>query len=283
MNKSSKTTGQFDAKPVGLRVAYYVIAFLLIVLAIGPALWLLNIALQPPRGVALSQVTPPSQWTLHNFKAAVQTGLLQPFFNSILVTVAQTVLNVLLAATCAYPLARMKFFGKDVLFILLLATLMVPEQVITIPLYVTVIDLGLADTLTGVILPFAVSAFGIYLCRQAFLSVPMELEEAARIDGASPLQTWWHVMLPLIRPTLATLAVFSMIGAWSNLLWPLIVLQSESKQTLPVAINQLLSVHADNVRYAYAAAVLALLPMILGYVFAQRWLERGMLAGAVKG
>jgi putative chitobiose transport system permease protein len=267
---------------LGVGAVTYVLAGLLVLLAVGPALWLVNISLQP-RQLGLDQLTPPGKWTLVNYAAALDVGLLTPFVNSVIVTSAQTLLNVLLAATCAYPLARMNFFGKNILFILLLGTLMVPEQVITIPLYVTVIDLGLADTLVGVVLPFAVSAFGIYLCRQAFLSVPLELEEAARIDGANALQTWWHVMLPLIRPTLATLAVFSMIGAWSNLLWPLIVLQSESKQTLPVAINQLLSVHVDNIRYAYAAAVLALIPMILGYIFAQRWLERGMLAGAVKG
>jgi len=265
-----------------LSLLYYIIAAMLVVLAVGPALWLVNVALQPI-SVGIGQVTPPSKYTLSNFTAALDTGLLRPFFNSILVTLAQTFLNVLLAATCAYPLARMRFRGRQTLFVLLLATLMVPEQVITIPLYVTVIDLGLADTLAGVVIPFAVSAFGIYMCRQAFLSVPLELEEAARIDGASPLRTWWHVMLPLSRPTLATLAVFSMIGAWSNLLWPLIVLQSDRHHTLPVAINQLLSVYADNVRLAYAASVLALLPMIAAYLLAQRYLERGMLAGAVKG
>lgn len=111
----------------------------------------------------------------------------------------------------------------------------------------------------------------------------MEMEEAARIDGAGALRTWWHVMLPITRPTLATLAVFSMIGAWSSLLWPLIVLQSEGKQTLPVAINQLLSVFGDNVRLAYAASVMALVPMVLVYVVMQKWLQRGILSGAVKG
>jgi putative chitobiose transport system permease protein len=111
----------------------------------------------------------------------------------------------------------------------------------------------------------------------------MDVEEACRIDGANALRIWWHVMLPLTRPTLATLAVFSVIGAWSNLLWPLIVLQDERKYTLPVAINQLLSVFGDNVRLAYAASLMALLPMLIAYGLSQRWLQRGMLAGAVKG
>ena len=252
------------------------------VLAVGPALWLLNVALQPA-DVGLSSLTPPSRWTLSNFAgAAAAGGIWRAMFNSFLVTAVQTALNVVLAALAAYPLARMRFRGRDTLFVLVLATLMVPEQVIVVPLFVTISDLHLYDTLVAVFLPFSVTAFGIYLCRQAFLGVPLALEEAARLDGADALRVWWHVMLPLIRPTLATLAVFSVIGAWSNLLWPLIVLQRDANMTLPVAINQLLSVFATNVRWAYAASVMALVPMVLVYLLMQRWLTRGLLAGAVK-
>lgn len=270
-------------RPLPLKLAYYAIAALLVLLAVGPALWLLNVALQPP-DVGLSQVTPPSRWTLDNFTgAAAAGGIWRPMLNSVIVTAVQTFLNVTLAALAAYPLARMKFRGRSTVFVLVLATLMVPEQVIVVPLFVTISDLGLYDTLIAVFLPFSVTAFGIYLCRQAFLGVPASLEEAARIDGADALRVWWHVMLPLIRPTLATLAVFSIIGAWSNLLWPLIVLQREQNATLPVAINLLLSVFATNIRYAYAASVMALVPMVVAYLFMQRWLTRGLLAGAVKG
>lgn len=288
-------------RPLPLVLAYYALGALLAALAILPALWLLNVALQP-KAIALSGLTPPAQATLDNFAGALglreagadldaagslalmwERGLLRPLVNSLLVTLAQAALNVLLAALAAYPLARMRFRGRGTLFVLVLATLMVPEQVITVPLFVTIVGLGLADTLAAVVLPFSVSAFGIYLCRQAFVSIPLDVEEAARIDGADALRTWWHVMLPLARPTLATLAVFSVIGAWSNLLWPLIVLQSPERYTLPVAINQLLSVFGDNVRYAYAASVLALIPMLLMYLAMQRWLQRGLLAGAVKG
>ncbi|MEL7237418.1 MAG: carbohydrate ABC transporter permease [Planctomycetota bacterium] len=279
-------------RPPWLKSLYYTAALLLILLAAGPAAWLANIALQPKEvetagatiQYALDDVTLPQHYTLDNARGALQTGnLWRPLVNSVLVTVGQTVCNVVLAALAAYPLARMKFRGRGALFVLILATLMVPEQVIVVPLFVTIIDLGLADTLLAVFLPFTVTAFGIYLCRQAFLSIPDELEEAARLDGASALRIWWHVMLPLARPTLATLAVFSIIGAWSNLLWPIIVLQSEEKFTLPVAISQLLSVFASEIRFAYAASLLALVPMVLMYVVMQRWLTRGILAGAVKG
>jgi putative chitobiose transport system permease protein len=203
--------------------------------------------------------------------------------NSVIVTSVQAASNVVLASLAAFPLARMNFRGRDTVFVLILATLMIPEQVVVVPLFSTVVKLGLYDTLAGVIIPFSVSAFGIYLCRQAFLSIPRELEEAAQIDGAGALRVWRHVMLPLAAPTLATLAVFSVIGAWSSLLWPLIVLQEQHNYTLPVALNQLLGVFASNARYAYAGSVLALVPMIVIYVAVQRWLQRGLLAGAVKG
>lgn len=296
-------------RPLALKVWYYAVAALLVALAVGPALWLANVAMQPTsvavNGVevsyGVSEITNPRDYTLANFAGAMnvasdasrdgpsrwqrawESGLLRPLMNSVIVTVLQCVLNVLLAALCAYPLARMTFRGRDLLFALILATLMVPEQVIVVPLFVTVVDMGLYDTLAAVIIPGAVSAFGVFLCRQAFLTIPLEMEEAARIDGAGALRIWWHVMLPLSRPTLATLAVFSMIGAWSNLLWPLIVLQDDRHQTLPVAIDQLLSVFGDNVRLAYAASVMALVPMVLVYIVMQKWLQRGLLSGAVKG
>lgn len=271
-----------NKRPTIQVIAYYTLAALLVLLAIGPALWLVNVALQPVT-IGVNRLTPPSEFTKANFRGALDQNLSRPFLNSVYVTLASTALNVTLAALAAYPLARMNFRGRSTIFVLLLATLMVPEQVIVIPLFVTIIDLNLADTLLAVFLPFSVSAFGIYLCRQAFLSIPAELEEAARVDGAGALRIWWSVMLPLARPTLATLAVFSMIGAWSNLLWPLIVLQDDRRYTLPVAITQLMSTFASNERYAYAASVLALIPIIVMYALLQKWLQRGLLAGAVKG
>lgn len=297
-----------NKRPTIIVVIYYLLGALLTVLAVGPALWLVNVAFQPTtvtrggRSVSydLAQITRPGEYTLDNFRGALNLpraavpitrqlraawdqGLLRPFVNSVCVTALQTFLNVLLAALCAYPLARMRFVGKDILFVMILMTLLVPEQVIVVPLFVTVASLNLYDTLLAVFLPFSVSALGIFLCREAFVAIPMDVEEAGRIDGANAMQLWWHVMIPLSRPTLATLAIFSIIGAWSNLLWPLIVLQDEHKYTLPVAINQLLGVFGDNVRYAYAASVLALVPMLLVYALTQRWLQRGLLVGAVKG
>jgi putative chitobiose transport system permease protein len=266
-----------------MSVGLYAAALLLVALAVGPAVWLVNVSLQPA-GVGINELTPVREMTGANYVGAWRDGnLWRPVLASVAVTVVQAFLNVVLAALAAYPLARMRFVGRDVVFVVVLVTLMIPEQVVMIPLFVLVAKMGLYDTLAAVVVPFAVSGFGIYLCRQAFMAIPREIEEAAEMDGAGSLAVWWHVMLPLARPTLATLGVFSVIGAWSNLLWPVMVLQSDSNMTLPVAVNQLLGVFATNIRYAYAGSVMALVPMVVVYLFAQRYLERGMMAGAVKG
>ncbi|MEM1072621.1 MAG: carbohydrate ABC transporter permease, partial [Planctomycetota bacterium] len=187
------------------------------------------------------------------------------------------------AALAAYPLARMRFRGRGTLFVVILATMMVPEQVIVVPMFTIVVGMGLYDTLLALVIPGSVSAFGIYLCRQAFLAIPTDMEEAARIDGASTFRIWLNVMLPLAAPTLATLAVFSVIGAWSDLLWPLVVLKSESNFTLPIKINELLGQFSTNIRLAYAASILALVPIVVFFFVAQRFLKPNIFAGAVKG
>lgn len=269
------------ARPIWMRVGIGLFAALLVVAAVGPALWLAAIAVQPP-GASLSN--PFAGFTLENFRVAWRDGQLgRPLLNSVIVTFVRAALNVLLAAMAAYPLARMRFRARNLCFVLLLCTMMIPEQVVLVPMFRIVVGMGLYDTLAATVLPFAVTAFGIFMCRQAFLSVPVSLEEAARIDGAGSLRIWWHVMLPLTAPTLATLALFSIIGAWSDLLWPLIVLQSQDKVTLPVAVNALMGTFSSNARAAYAGAVLALLPIILIFVVLQRFMKPEMFGGAVKG
>ncbi len=267
----------------------YALGFSLTLAAVGPALWLLVIAIQPAGSdmTTVSGALKPlleGRATLENFGAAWTTGgLSTPLVNSLLVTTARAATNVLIAALAAYPLARMKFRGRNTVFVLILATMMIPEQVLLTPMFRTVVGLGLYDTLIAAVIPFSVSAFGIYLCRQAFAAVPEELCEAAELDGAGHWRTFVHVMLPLAAPTLSTLALFSFLGAWSELLWPLIVLEARDHQTLPVAVNALLGQFSTNLRAAYAAAVLTLLPVLIVLVICQRFLRTEMFAGAVKG
>ena len=152
-----------------------------------------------------------------------------------------------------------------------------------IPLYTLVLKMGLVNSLAGVVLPFAVNAFGIFLMRQFYLGIPKELEDAAVVDGASPLRIWWHVLVPLSRPAIATLAVFTFVGAWSSFLWPLVVLQDREVYTLPVALASLTGAFSANFRYVAAGAVIAVVPVLLVYLVAQRAFVRGLMGGAVKG
>ena len=271
-------------RPLWLSGWLYAWAVLLAVLAVGPAVWLVMIALQPAGTDLLSLDGWKKGLTLANFKGAWEQGQLAgPLLNSVLVTGSRAFLNVFLAALAAYPLARMQFRGRGLILVVILATMMIPEQVIVVPMFQTIVSMGLVDSLVAVVIPFSVSAFGIFMCRQAFMAIPPSLEEAARIDGANSWQVWWNVMVPLSAPTLATLALFSVIGAWSELLWPLVVLQSQEQYTLPVAVNQLLGEFATNVRLAYAGSVLALIPIIVLFLMSQRFLKPEMFGGAVKG
>lgn len=271
-----------ERRPLWLSAWLYLAAALLVGIAVGPALWLVLTSVQPA-GYDLAKGGRIG-FTLEHIQRAFTDGrLLWPMVNSVVVSFVRAGLNVVLAALAAYPLARMTFRARGVVFVLILATMMVPEQVTVVPMFTAIVDLGLYDTLIAVIVPLAVTAFGIFLCRQAMLAVPRELEEAACIDGASSIQVWWHVMLPSIRPTLATLFAFSLIGAWSELLWPLIVLQSRGNFTLPVAVNELVGQFASSQRVYYAAAVVALVPILVAFMALQRLLKGGILDGAVKG
>ncbi|MFG0304996.1 MAG: carbohydrate ABC transporter permease [Phycisphaerales bacterium JB040] len=277
----------------------YAAAGVMVAIAVGPALWLVLGAFQPaggdignPIGSLVSGVevttdkgdTVTRRLSTANVAEAVEGGrLTRPLINSVIVTLARAGLCVVLAALAAYPLAVMRFPGRRLIFLVILATTMIPEQVVVVPMFKITAGLGLFDSLAGAILPFSVSAFGVFLCRQAFLAIPPDLEEAARIDGAHAGHIWWHVMLPLASPTLATLALFSIIGAWSDLLWPLVILQSEDNFTLPVAINQMLGLFSTNPRVSYAASVLALVPIVVVFVAMRRFLKPELLGGAVKG
>ncbi len=252
-----------------------------------PFLWLLLTALKGSEDVF---AFPPSLWPdkLHfeNFVEtwnAVRPSFGRYLFNSVIVSVITVTSNVLLASLAAYPLARKEFKGKTLVFILVLSTMMVPEQVIMIPLYNLTLHLGLVNTLAGVIVPFSVNAFGIFLMRQFYLAIPDELEDAAVMDGCSPLRIWWNVLLPLSRPAMATLAVFTFVGAWSNFLWPLVILQDRETFTLPVALAYLTGAFSANFKYVAAGSVIAIVPVLALYWVMQRYFIQGILAGGVKG
>ncbi|MFN6563258.1 MAG: carbohydrate ABC transporter permease [Nostoc sp. ChiSLP01] len=251
-----------------------------------PLLWLISTALKSPTENILQsppQLLPASP-TLDNFS---RVWLSLPFgqylYNSTLVSVLTVGLNLLFCALAAYPLARLSFVGRDWIFVAVVSTIMIPFQIVMIPLYILTVQLGLRNTYLGMIFPSLASAFGIFLLRQAFISVPKEIEEAARMDGSSELGLWWYVMLPAIRPALVTLAIFVFIGAWSDFLWPLIIIQDENLYTLPLGVAKLAGTFSLDWRLVAAGSVIAIAPVLLLFLFLQRYIVPTETGSGVKG
>ncbi len=261
-------------------------------ISLFPFLWLISTALKgtdenifeyPP-------VFFPKHITFENFAAAWnQIPFLTYFFNSFLVASFTVILNLILSSLAAYPLARMKFKGKNFLFCLVLSTIMIPFQAIMLPVYLIVLKLHLVDAYgyitgyLGLILPFAVNAFGIFLMRQAYISVPKEMEEAAFIDGCSVFNIWLKILIPMTAPALAVLAVFTFIGSWGEFLWPSIILTNKNLYTLPVGVNDLQGMFSANWRYIAAGSIISIIPIIIFFISMQKYIVSGQNDGAVKG
>jgi putative chitobiose transport system permease protein len=211
------------------------------------------------------------------------------FWNSLIVAGLTVVLNLVLSSLAAYPLARMQFGGKRVFFFSILATIMIPFQAIMLPVYLITLKLHLIDSVNnlmgylGLVMPFAVSAFGIFLMRQAFLKIPRELEEAAIIDGCNVFQVFRKVVIPMVKPTLAVLAVFTFIGSWGEFLWPSIMLTKDSMFTLPVGINNLQGIFSANWRLIAAGSIISTIPIIIFFLMMQKYFISGENDGAIKG
>ncbi len=251
-----------------------------------PLFWLISTSLKSPLEDVFSsglQIVPLHP-TLTNFRRVWQSYPFgQYLLNSTIIAGLTVILNLLFSALAAYPLARLDFVGRKIIFAAIVATLMIPFQIIMIPLYILIIQLGLKNSYLGVIFPSIASAFGIFLLRQAFASVPKELEEAGRMDGCSELDLWWSIMIPAIRPALTTLALFVFIGSWSDFLWPLIVLEDDKSYTLPLGVAKLASALDLDWRLIAAGSVISLVPVIAVFLFLQRYLVPTNIGSGIKG
>jgi multiple sugar transport system permease protein len=226
----------------------------------------------------------PSGIHWRNYPDALDAAPFGRFFlNSFLVTAASVAGNLVFCSLAGYAFARLRFFGRDVLFVLLLATLMVPFQVIMIPTFLIVHKLGLVNSLWALILPNLVTPFGIFLLRQFFRTLPIELEEAARIDGCSRLGVLLRVVLPLSMPALATLGIVTFLWTWNDFLWPLIVITSTDHSTVQLGLASFQGAHQPNWSLLMAGNMMALAPMLVVFVFAQRWFVQSIAASGVKG
>ncbi|MBD1823078.1 carbohydrate ABC transporter permease [Cyanobacteria bacterium FACHB-DQ100] len=256
------------------------------VLMLIPLVWLVSTSFKSPTE-DLFQFPPqfiPQQPTLENFVTVWQSN---PFgrylFNSTLVSALTVVLNLIFCSLAAYPLARLSFAGREIIFSAIVSTILIPFQIVMIPLYVLAVQLGLRNSYIGIIFPAIASAFGIFLLRQAFQGVPKELEEAARMDGCSELGIWWYVMLPSIRPALVTLAIFVFIGSWSDFLWPLLVLDRPELFTLPLGVANLAGTFTLDWRLIAAGSVISIVPILLFFLVMQRYIVPTEAGSGVKG
>jgi putative chitobiose transport system permease protein len=221
--------------------------------------------------------------TVNYYRVWTDVNLPRYITNSVIVAFSVVLLQLATCSLAAYPLAKMRFKGRDVAFYLILATIVFPDQLTLIPTFIMSVNLfGFADSLHGLVIPFGANAFGIFLLRQTYQSIPDEIIESARIDGASEIGIWWRILLPLIRPGLATLAIFSFVGSWNSFLWPLLMLRTESNFTLPIGLAFLEGAFTGNLRTVAAGVMVATVPIILVFLLFQRQFIKG-LSGAVKG
>lgn len=259
---------------------------LLALVVLLPLLWLVSTSLKGPAEDIFTSPPAllPSQPSLAAYgQLFAANPMLTYLRNSALVSALAVLANLLFCSLAAYPLARLRFRGRGLVLALVVATILIPFQVVMIPLYLLMVQLGLRNSLWALILPQAATAFGIFLLRQSFLGVPVELEEAARIDGCSPLGEWWNVMIPAARSDLITLAMFVFIGSWSDFLWPLIILDDPGLYTLPLGLQQLASSFSLDWRLVAAGSVVSILPVLLLFILLQRFILPNASGDAVKG
>ena len=226
----------------------------------------------------------PNSFEWNNYREVLQQAPFARWFvNTLIVTVIVVIGNLLFCSLAGYAFARIKFFGREVAFVLILATLMVPFQVIIIPEFLIVRRLGLIDSLGALIVPNLAGAFGIFLLRQFFRTLPIELEEAARIDGCSRLSVLFKIVLPLSGPALATLAVITFMWTWNDFLWPLITIYSANNMTIQLGLSTFQGAHASTTNLLMAASVLSTLPILILFFVAQRYFVRGIATSGLKG
>jgi multiple sugar transport system permease protein len=264
---------------------YHLVLMPLSLLFAAPLVWMLITSFMPDAEI---NAFPPRLWPSHidfdgYLKVLTEDSYPRWFGNTLLVTAVAVVSHLVLCSLAGYGFARLRFRGRGVAFVAIMATVMVPTQVLMIPTFLVFKNLGLIDTLAAAFLPWLATAFGVFLMRQFFLSLPRELEEAARIDGCNRLGVFFRVVLPLARPALATLAVFTFLGAWNDLIWPLIAINSEETYTLQVGLTTFAGARHTQWSALMAGNVLATFPLIVAFVVAQRHFIATMSFSGLKG
>lgn len=277
----SKTLRRGKVKRVSRKILIYALLIIVAVICAGPFAWVVSTSFKGNENLYALRFLPQDP-TFDNYIGVAEfLDLGRYMLNTVYITVAGILLDIVLASLCAYPLAKFDFYGKGFIVTLLLSTQILPTSANNIVNYLTISKLGIMGTLASVILPGAVGVFSIIFFRQAYMAVPNEMMEAARIDGASELQIWAKIMLPQTRAAVSTVVIFDFTAKWNSFLWPIIVLRPD-KYPIAAALNYLNGKFNYNFGYIMAATVISIIPVILVFcLFQKNYLN--VVAGSVKG
>ncbi|WP_085368341.1 carbohydrate ABC transporter permease [Leifsonia sp. NCR5] len=265
------------------KVSLYTAVILGALIMVFPFVWTIVTSISPGASLTSTPKLIPDNPSFAPYAELFQrVPFGQVIVNSLVIAVVSTVFQLVTSSMAAYVFARMPFRGRGAIFVLYLATMMIPFQVLIVPLFVEMKSLGLINTYAGAILPTVASAFGVFLLRQAISTVPYELDQAATLDGAGHFRVFFQIVLPLVRPALATLAVFGFLNTWNSFLWPLIILRDPLMQTLPVALSSLQGQYSTQWDVLMAGSVVSIIPMFALYLFAQKYIVQGVAGTGLK-
>ncbi len=266
------------------RILLYLVAAGIAVVTLAPLVWMVAASLMP---TGQANVFPPRfiphPFTLEHYAGVLtRMNLARALFNSAFLALSVTLLSTMVNSMAGYAFAKYRFRGRDPLFKLLISSMIIPAQVTMLPLFLMLNKLGAVNSYLGVIIPGLASIFGIFLIRQFALSIPDSTIEAARMDGAGDFRIYWSLVLPLCRPILITLAIFTFMGTWNDFLWPLIVMTDDSMYTLPVALANLSLEHVQDTELMMAGSVITIAPVLVIFAAAQKYYISGIMAGSTK-
>jgi len=255
------------------------------IVTVVPLLWMISASLMPQgEATAFPPRLVPSRVTFEHYRSLfTNLNLGRAFLNSMFVALVGTFTSLLFNSMAGYAFAKLRFGGRDRMFGLLVAAMVIPAQVAMLPLFLMLKSIGLVNTWLGVLIPYMAGIYSVFLVRQFMLSIPDDLLAAARIDGASELRIYWSIVLPVARPVLATLAIFTFMNAWNDFMWPLIILTDDDKYTMPLAIANLSGEHALDLELMMASAVLTVIPVLSLFFVLQKQYIAGLTSGSVKG
>ena len=255
------------------------------ILIVVPFFWMISTSLKAPHEVMQVPVNfIPENFLWENYRTAFDATPLPRFFlNSIIVTGLGTVGTITITILAAFAFSKLQFYGRDVVFSVLIATMIVPSEILLIPNFVTLSQLGWIDTYKALIVPFLASVFFIFLLRQHFLGIPKELQSAAKIDGCSDFKFLWYIMVPISKPAIITIALLKIINSWNSFMWPLIVTNSTNMRTLPVALSYFQREAGTSYHLLMATTAMILLPIFITYLFMQKHIIEGIAKGGMKG